>query len=111
MQIEIIKRIKYEINEIEELVINNNIILERTSDLNDIASEETALNFNLLNLERKREKLKSLKDSLKRIENNPEFHYCEICGEDIGLKRLLMIPTTTVCINCQENIENNIKKY
>ncbi len=32
---------------------------------------------------------------------------CEECGEQIGVKRLAAIPTTTVCIGCAEAKEDN----
>ena len=32
---------------------------------------------------------------------NKEYGYCEVCGVEIGLRRLEARPTATLCIDCK----------
>src|SRR3954471_4976663 len=61
---------------------------------------------------RDREKflLKKIDDALARIENG-SFGICEICEEEISVKRLEARPVTTMCIRCKEEQEKQEKSY
>ena len=61
---------------------------------------------------RDREKflLKKIDDALARIEN-ATFGICEICEEEISIKRLEARPVTTMCIRCKEEQEKQEKSY
>lgn len=48
--------------------------------------------------------LKKVESALKRIDD-ATFGLCEICEEDIGLKRLEARPTATLCVSCKEDQE------
>jgi DnaK suppressor protein len=48
--------------------------------------------------------LKKVDDALARIEEGT-FGLCEVCEEDIGLKRLEARPTATHCVSCKEDQE------
>lgn len=48
--------------------------------------------------------LKKVEDALKRIEEGA-FGLCDICEEDIGLKRLEARPTANLCVSCKEDQE------
>lgn len=48
--------------------------------------------------------LKKVDDALKRIEEGT-FGLCDICEEDIGLKRLEARPTANLCVSCKEDQE------
>ncbi len=48
--------------------------------------------------------LKKIDDALKRIEDGI-FGLCDICEEDIGLKRLEARPTANLCVSCKEDQE------
>ena len=50
------------------------------------------------------EQLKEVEKALERIKNNT-YGQCEYCGRDIHPARLETIPTTSVCINCREQIK------
>ncbi len=54
---------------------------------------------------RDRNELKLLEDTLFRI-NNGSYGECESCEKKIGMKRLQIMPLTTLCIECQETSEN-----
>lgn len=42
--------------------------------------------------------------ALERIDNG-EYGFCEITGEEIGLRRLLAMPVATMCLEAQEHHE------
>lgn len=42
-----------------------------------------------------------INSALKRIDSGDYFS-CSICGEDIPIERLELIPSTTRCVNCAE---------
>lgn len=48
--------------------------------------------------------LKKVDDALRRIEKG-EFGLCDVCGNDIEVKRLEARPTATHCIACKEDEE------
>ncbi len=47
-------------------------------------------------------------EALKRLEH-AEFGVCQLCGKDIGAKRLEAIAWTPYCIDCQEKAEEELK--
>jgi DnaK suppressor protein len=54
---------------------------------------------------RDRKELKLIEEALFRI-NNGSYGECESCEKKITLKRLQIMPLTTLCIECQEAAEN-----
>jgi len=54
--------------------------------------------------QRKREHARNIVNALKRIEEN-KFGICEGCGWNIGLNRLKVQPTATLCIACMKELE------
>ena len=53
---------------------------------------------------RDRNELRLIKEALFRM-NEGTFGACETCEEQIGLKRLQIMPLTPLCISCQEAAE------
>lgn len=56
------------------------------------------------------QQLRAITVALDKIENN-EFGKCEECDEDIGIKRLLVLPDATLCIVCAEKLEREAKEH
>ena len=54
---------------------------------------------------RDRNELRLIEDALFRI-NEGTYGACESCEKKIGLKRLQIMPLTSLCIDCQEAAEN-----
>jgi len=50
---------------------------------------------------RRQDELHRVERALRRIETD-EYGCCFICGEDIDVRRLLIAPTATRCVNCAE---------
>lgn len=48
--------------------------------------------------------LANINAALKRIEDGSYF-YCEDCGDDIPPARLELLPFSTLCVSCAEDLE------
>lgn len=70
------------------------------ADPNDRASQESDMSLELRNRDRERKLIKKIDETITRIDA-AEYGYCESCGVEIGLKRLEVRPTATLCIDCK----------
>ena len=77
-------------------------------DPTDRASHETDTNFLLRVKDRERRLITKVKEALKRIDDGA-YGVCELCGEEISVKRLEVRPVTTCCIECKKE-EEEIEK-
>jgi len=69
-------------------------------DPNDRASQEEGFRLELRTRDRERKLLKKIEESLELIREK-NYGYCEVCGVDVGLRRLEARPTATLCIDCK----------
>ncbi len=69
-------------------------------DLGDQASMEIDRNFLLRLRGREQKLLKKIDEALEKIESG-NFGYCEVCGREIDIRRLIARPVTTMCIECK----------
>lgn len=76
----------------------------------DLASSEYTQSMVFRLRDREKFLLKKIDDALGRIEAG-NFGICEICEEEISLKRLEARPVTTMCIRCKEEQEKQEKSY
>ena len=70
----------------------------------DSSVEEQERKLTMLLQDREREKLEKIEEAILRIEND-NYGDCEECGEPIAKKRLMVVPFTRLCINCQQEEE------
>lgn len=70
------------------------------ADPNDRASQEEEFRLELRARDRERRLLKKIEESLQNL-TDKEYGYCEVCGVEIGLRRLEARPTATLCIDCK----------
>ena len=70
------------------------------ADPNDRASQESDTSLELRNRDRERKLIKKIDETIGRIDQG-EYGYCDSCGVEIGLKRLEVRPTATLCIDCK----------
>jgi DnaK suppressor protein len=78
--------------------------LDSPADPADAASVEEERHWLVNAIERDQRLLPQLEQALGRIAED-SFGWCEDSGEPIGLKRLLISPTTKYCIEAQERHE------
>lgn len=69
-------------------------------DPNDRATQEEEFALELRTRDRERKLIKKIDESLMDLDNG-EYGYCEICGVEIGVRRLEARPTATLCIDCK----------
>lgn len=83
---------------------------DNLNDEVDVATEESHQTLALRLRDREAMLLAKVEKTLKRIDED-DFGYCEVCGNEIGLKRLLARPVATLCIRCKEEQEKVEKGY
>src|SRR3972149_1888875 len=76
----------------------------------DRASMESDRSFDLRIRDRERKLIAKVNEALERIEDGT-FGICEVCGGQIGEKRLEARPVTTLCIECKQEQEEAEKKH
>lgn len=69
-------------------------------DLNDRATQEEEFSLELRNRDRERKLIDKIEASIVLLESN-DYGFCEMCGDEIGLRRLEARPTATLCIDCK----------
>ncbi len=81
---------------------------DTSSDPADIGSAEEQRQWQLRLLEREKKLLDKIDASLDRLARG-EYGWCRETGEAIGLKRLLLRPTASLCIEAKERQEQREK--
>jgi len=66
----------------------------------DRATQEEEFSLELRARDRERKLIKKIDSTLELIDQN-EYGYCEACGIEIGIERLEVRPTATLCIDCK----------
>ncbi|MFJ2366736.1 RNA polymerase-binding protein DksA [Pseudomonas sp. NPDC087697] len=94
-------------NELQERIAGEFDVLrehEPSSDPADIGSAEEQRQWQLRLLEREKKLLDKIDEALEHLARG-EYGWCRETGEPIGLKRLLLRPTATLCIEAKEREE------
>ena len=81
---------------------------EISSDVADIGAAEEQRQWQLRLLEREKKLLDKIDEALERLALG-EYGWCVETGEPIGLKRLLLRPTASLCIEAKERQEQREK--
>lgn len=69
-------------------------------DPNDRASQESEFALELRTRDRERKLIKKIDESSIMLDDH-EYGFCEVCGVEIGIRRLEARPTATMCIDCK----------
>jgi len=69
-------------------------------DPNDRASQEEEFALELRTRDRERKLISKIDESITMLDSG-EYGFCEICGIEIGVRRLEARPTATQCIDCK----------
>ncbi|UCD77662.1 MAG: RNA polymerase-binding protein DksA [Desulfobacterales bacterium] len=75
-----------------------------SSDFMDQAAMETDQSFRLRMRDREKKLMLKINQALTRIEEGA-YGICEVCGEEISIKRLKARPVATYCIGCKNRME------
>ena len=82
------------------------IAIEKTPDALDETQLATERELATRNLERESKLLRSVRQALSRIEEDT-YGLCLNCEEEISAKRLKALPWTPLCIDCQQQADDN----
>lgn len=82
----------------------NRQLVDTALDDGDWAVVDISEDINLRMLAAHRKALHDIDESIRKIEEG-SYGICEECGEEIGEKRLKVLPTATLCVVCQGNKE------
>src|SRR3984893_19506888 len=82
------------------------IAIEKSPDAFDEVQHATERELAIRNLDRESNLLRNVRGALRRIEDGT-FGVCLHCEEDISPKRLVAVPWTPFCIQCQEIADRN----
>lgn len=77
-------------------------------DLVDKAETSYTKEFLLSLSDGEREQLLQIDEALKRLDHG-DFGLCQVCHKEIGEKRLKAIAWTSLCIECQEKAEEELR--
>jgi len=92
-------------NEIAKYMSGDNRQLVDTAiDEGDWAVVDISEDLSLRRLDSHRQLLLDIDECLRKIQEGT-YGFCEECGEEISQRRLNVIPTATLCIDCKENKE------
>lgn len=69
-------------------------------DPNDRASQESEFALELRTRDRERKLIKKIDESLAKLDSL-DYGYCDVCGVEIGIRRLEARPTANLCIDCK----------
>ena len=101
--------------QLEELLKESDNLLDgvtepinEASDFTDKASMESEMDFSFHLEERKNRLAAKISEALDRLEQGT-YDICEECEEEIGEKRLMARPVTTLCIDCKREQEKDEK--
>ena len=96
--------VKASIRSCRDTLLDNDI----ESDPLDTASQEEIKQITLLRVQRDTYLLHQIELALERIYTG-DYGYCEETGDQIGVRRLLANPLTTLCIEACQNEEFRIR--
>ena len=104
------KRLEY----LDGLSLNLHKSLQEMSALKlnenaDIISTQSQLRFDDSMLERNQKEMKEISASLAKFDDGI-YGICEMCEDEIGIKRLQAKPHARFCINCREIYEKSEKQ-
>ncbi len=82
------------------------ITVERAPDPIDEMEMTTERESAITLLERDSELLRQIDVALRKISNG-DFGVCDLCGKDIGPRRLHAVPWASYCVACQDQMDRS----
>jgi DnaK suppressor protein len=77
---------------------------QAVNDIGDVAQVSERRDFEFATRERLAQRLARLTDALRRLDEG-SYGVCEHCGREIQPARLQAIPESSLCRDCQEQVE------
>lgn len=94
-----IERLKHDVERLRELT--DPAALE---DLDEVARMDAIVSKSVhdTTMAAAKQRITKLDYALKRLQEDDEFGYCNECGEEIPMPRLLSMPETMRCVDCAD---------
>ena len=83
---------------------DNKQLVDTANDDGDWAQVDISEDLSLQRLSAHRKLMYNIDEAVRKI-GEGTYGICEECGEEISEKRLLVLPTATLCVDCQEQKE------
>jgi DnaK suppressor protein len=99
---EMLKEAKQEI--VKYVSGENRQLVDAAVDEADLATVDISEDINIRRLATHRQLLLDIDECLRKMKEGT-YGICEDCGEEISARRLSVLPTAVLCIDCQENKE------
>jgi len=93
------------VNKLSQVLIESKEVEANVAqDLVDKAESSYTKEFLLSLSDTERDQLMLIDEALRRLERDG-FGFCQLCGQEIGKKRIEALPWTPTCIRCQQKAE------
>lgn len=69
-------------------------------DPTDRATQESEFSMELRTRDRERKLIRKINEAIVNLDRD-EYGYCDTCGTEIGIRRLEVRPTATLCVDCK----------
>jgi len=102
MRAQLLRSVRQDISETREASKDEGM------DTYDLASDARDREIDLILGDRDREKLAAIDEAIGRV-NEGSYGICESCESDIAEARLLALPFTRLCVNCQAEREREVR--
>jgi len=115
---EFLERLNIKKRELEDLITRlmqnqkeyqDQLVGEPGADESDNAEREISVFNKYSFIGRKNKELKKIEHLIQKITRNEDFGICEECGEPIPFERLLIVPESDMCVNCQSEMEESYR--
>ena len=116
IQKDFLERLNIKKKELEDLITrliqnqkeyHDQLVGEPGADESDNAQREISVFSEYSFIDRKNKELKKIEHLIQKIARNEDFGICEECGEPIPIERLLIVPESDLCVNCQSEMEES----
>jgi len=115
---EFLERLNIKKRELEDLVTrliqnrkeyHDQLAGEPGADESDNAQREISAFSDYSFIDKKNKELRKIEHLIQKITRNEDFGICEECGEPIPIQRLLIVPESDMCVNCQSEMEESYR--
>jgi DnaK suppressor protein len=118
MHKDFLERLNIKKRELEDLITRliqnqkeyqDQLVGEPGADESDNAQREISVFDKYSFIGRKNKELKKIEHLIQKIARNEDFGICEECGDPIPIERLLIVPESDMCVNCQSEMEESYR--
>ncbi|HEV7732532.1 MAG TPA: TraR/DksA family transcriptional regulator [Candidatus Binatia bacterium] len=99
---QLLRNVRQDLNEVRDASKDEGM------DTYDLASDARDREISLILTDRDRDKVQGIDEALSRVDDGT-YGVCESCESEIAEARLVALPFTRLCVNCQGERERELK--